>query len=80
MTVLIPGYQGFLGRLFLNKSLEAGLDLDLRDFWARVEDFKADGDLRSAGKDLEWGLSTRAGYWILNTLPFLDSLALTKGS
>ena len=63
---------------FLNKSLEAGLDLDLRDFWARVEDFKADGDLRSAGKDLEWGLSTRAGYWILNTFAIFGQLGFDE--
>jgi flagellar motor protein MotB len=52
---------------FRKKSIETGVDADLRDFWARVEDFKANGDLKAAAKDLEWGISGRAGYWIMNT-------------
>lgn len=52
---------------FYKRAFEAGIDADLRDFWARLDDFKAEGDLKAAAKDLEWGLSGRAGYWIMNT-------------
>lgn len=49
---------------FQKKSIETGVEADLRDFWARLEDFKSDGDIKAAARDLEWGISGRAGYWI----------------
>jgi flagellar motor protein MotB len=53
---------------FKKKSIETGIEADLRDFWARMDDFKAKGVLAPAArKELEWGISGRAGYWIMNT-------------
>jgi len=63
---------------FRKKSIEAGIDADLRDFWTRVEDFKADGDLKAAAKDLEWGISGRAGYWIMNTFGVFGQLGFDE--
>jgi hypothetical protein len=63
---------------FCKKSLETGVDIDLRDFWARVEDFKASGDLKAAAKDLEWGITGRAGYWIMNTFGVFGQLGFDE--
>lgn len=63
---------------FHKKSIETGIDVDLRDFWARIEDFKADGTSGTAYKDLEWGLSARAGYWIMNTFGMFGQLGFDE--
>lgn len=63
---------------FRKKSIEAGIDVDIRDFWARVEDFKTAGTPGTAVKDLEWGLSSRAGYWIMNTFGIFGQLGFDE--
>jgi flagellar motor protein MotB len=63
---------------FMKKSIEAGIDVDLRDFWSRVEDFKADGDLNAAEKEIELGISGRAGYWIMNTFGIFGQLGFDE--
>ena len=37
---------------FLKRSIETGIDVDLRDFWARGEDYQASGNLREVTKSL----------------------------
>ncbi len=52
---------------FLDTTIESGLDLDLRDFWARARDFTtSSGNLTN--KKVEWGLAGRAGYWFLSSV------------
>lgn len=50
---------------FADSTLETGVDLDLRDFWARARDFTSGSGNRTDRK-VEWGLAGRAGYWFLN--------------
>lgn len=63
---------------FSEKSIEAGIDIDLRDFWARLEAFKAQEDLRASVRELEWGVSGRTGYWIRNTFGFFGQLGFDE--
>lgn len=63
---------------FHKKSIETGVDADLRDFWTRVEDFRSKGDIEGAVKSLEWGISGRAGYWIMNSFGVFGQLGFDR--
>jgi len=45
------------------KTFESGLDIDLKDFWAKKDEFRLPDDIAGVKKRLEWGAAWRLGGW-----------------
>ena len=48
---------------FRQKCFESGLDIDLKDFWAKKDEFRLPDDVAGEKKRLEWGAAWRLGAW-----------------